>query len=292
MDPSPVTIIVPAYNEASHIGEVIQSLRKERPHDEILVIDDASQDDTGEKAKAQGARVIRHPNNLGYGGALKTGIRHAKNQTLVFFDADGQHDAREIEILLQGLSHSDMAVGARPKGSGALYRRSGKWFLHRVANYLVGRKIPDLNSGFRAIRRNLALQFIHLLPDSFSLTTTITLALIRSGYLIHYIPISYKKRVGTSTVSIRDFFKTLFLIVRMITLFAPLKIFMPISGLLILIAIPSLIWDLSQKNIGDTTVLLWIMAVVVFLFGLLADTVSLMSRKDFREVSDDFMEEG
>jgi hypothetical protein len=184
-----------------------------------------------------------------------------------------------------------MAVGARPRGSGAWGRRSGKWFLYRVANYLVGRKIPDLNSGLRAIRRTLALQFTHLLPNGFSLSTTLTLALFRSGYRVSYIPIEVQERVGKSTVSPVDFFKTLFLILRMITLFAPLRIFLPACGLLLIIGIPSLIWDLWHHNITDTTVLIWVMTLVIFLFGLLADTISLVSRKDFRISPDDMTKE-
>lgn len=292
MSRSPISIIVPAFNEEKSIAVVVDRLKSERPGDEILVIDDASRDKTAELAKAAGARVVRHPYNLGYGGALKTGIRHARNEILMFFDADDQHDPKDIGSIVKGLQNSDMAVGARPRSSGALYRRSGKWFLKRVANYLVGRSIPDLNSGLRAIRRNLALQFLHLLPDGFSLTTTITLALMRSGYMVTYVPIEYRERVGKSTVSFKDFFKTLFLIVRMITLFAPLKIFMPVSGILILIGLPFLIYDLFQQNITDTTVLLWLMGLVIFLFGLLADTISLVSRKDFRNIPDEYIEEG
>jgi hypothetical protein len=160
-----------------------------------------------------------------------------------------------------------------------------------VANYLVGRKIPDLNSGLRAIRRSLALQFTHLFPNGFSLSTTLTLALYRSGYRISFVPIEVEKRVGKSTVSPKDFFKTLFLILRMITLFAPLRIFLPICGLLLLIAVPSLLWDLWHRNITDTTVLIWLMTLLIFLFGLIADTLALVSRKDFRNLPDDFTEE-
>lgn len=283
---TPISILIPAFNEEKSITRVVERLKTSRPEDEILVIDDASTDRTAELAESAGARVIRHHFNLGYGGALKTGVRHARHEILMFFDADDQHDPKFITPIVEALGEADMAVGARPKGSGSLHRRSGKWFLRKVANYLVGQPIPDLNSGLRAIRKNLAIQFLHLLPNSFSLTTTLTLALLRSGYQAVYVPIEVRDRIGKSTVSLGDFFRTLFLIVRMITLFAPLKIFMPAAALLIAIAIPFLIYDLSQKNITDTTVLLWIMGLVIFLFGLLADTISLISRKDFRNVPD------
>ncbi len=291
MSSTAVSILVPAYNEEKAITQVIERLKKMRPNDEILVIDDASRDRTGELARQAGARVIRHPYNLGYGGALKTGIRHARHEHLLFFDADDQHDPEDIQPLVDALRNTDMVVGARPKGSGALYRRSGKWFLLKVANYLVGRSIPDLNSGLRAIRRRVALQFIHLLPDGFSLTTTITLALMRSGYMVQYIPIRVQPRIGHSTVSLKDFFRTLFLILRMITLFAPLKIFLPVSGALALIGIPTLLYDLWKGNIGDVTVLLWVMSLLMFVFGLLADTLSLVSRKDFQNIPQDLLEE-
>lgn len=275
MSPPPATVIIPAYNEDKSIGQVVSSLRSERPNDEILVINDGSTDQTATIAREAGARVLNHPFNMGYGGAIKTGIRHARHEFLLFFDADGQHDPKDLARLQQELTHCDMAVGARPKGTGTLQRRSGKWFLNKVANYLVGRVIPDLNSGLRAIRRTLALQFLHLLPNGFSLSTTLTLALHRSGFMISYIPIQVQERLGKSTVSPKDFFKTFFLILRMITLFAPLKIFLPAVGILLVFGIPSLIWDLIHHNIADTTVLIWLMALVVFLFGLLADTISL-----------------
>lgn len=291
METPAATIIIPAFNEAEVIERVISGIREACPGGEILVVNDGSSDSTESGARRAGARVISHPFNMGYGAALKTGIRHARGTALVFFDADGQHDPKDIPRLLEALKHCEMAVGARPKGSGAWGRRSGKWFLHRVANYLVGRSIPDLNSGLRAIRRPLALQYLHLFPNGFSLTTTITLALFRGGYRVDYIPIEVQRRVGTSTVSPKDFFKTLFLILRMITLFAPLKIFLPACALLLLIGIPSAIWDLWHRNITDTTVLIWVMALVIFLFGLLADTISLVSRKDFRSSPDEFTEE-
>jgi len=293
MSPSSVSILIPAFNEEAAIGGVVERLKQIRPNDEILVIDDASTDHTSERAKAAGAHVVKHLHNLGYGGALKTGIRHAKGDVLVFFDADDQFDAEDIAPLVHALESCDMAVGERPKGSGALGRRSGKWFLYRVANYLVGYEIPDLNCGLRAMRRDLALQFLHLLPNGFSLTTTITLASMRSGYQVDYLPIKLRSRsTGQSRVSPGDFFRTMLLIIRMIALFAPLKIFLPCSALLALMAIPFTIHDFLHVNIGDTTVLLWLAALVVFFFGLLADTVALVSRQGQGKVAPPPVERG
>jgi len=289
---APITIIIPAYNEEKSIASVLARLKAARPQDELLVIDDASKDRTAELAAAAGARVIRHHFNTGYGGALKTGIRHASHSVLVFFDADDQHDPDDIQNIVNALEVCDMAVGARPKGSGALYRRSGKWLLHRAANYLVGRDIPDLNSGLRAIYRDYAQQFLHLLPNGFSFTTTITLAMMRSGFQVDYVPISIKSRIGKSTVSLKDFFRTLFLIIRMTTLFAPLKIFLPLSLALFALAIPSIAWDIYHRNITDTSVLLGIMSIFIFLFGLLADMVALVSRRDMVNSGDHLKKEG
>ncbi|MFO1462218.1 MAG: glycosyltransferase family 2 protein [bacterium] len=293
MSASRVSILIPAFNEAAAIGSVVAQLKQARPHDEILVIDDASTDGTAEQAKAAGAHVVRHFHNLGYGGALKTGIRHAEGEILVFFDADDQFDPSDIAALVAALDECDMAVGERPKGSGALSRRSGKWFLYKVANYLVGFDIPDLNCGLRALRRDLALQFIHLLPNGFSLTTTLTLAAIRSGYQVEYLPVKLRSRTtGRSLVSPGDFFRTMLLIVRMIALFAPLKIFLPASLALGLLAVPFSVYDILHFNIGDTTVLLWLAAMVVFFFGLLADTVALVSRQGQGKVSSPPVERG
>ncbi|HEX5033595.1 MAG TPA: glycosyltransferase family 2 protein [bacterium] len=283
---SPSSIIIPAYNEEAAIASVIEQVRRARPDDEILVVDDASTDRTAELASAAGAHVIRHRHNLGYGGSLKTGIRHARHETVVFFDADDQFYPEDIGKLVEALGDADMAVGERPQGSGALSRRSGKWFLYKVANYLVGYQIPDLNCGLRALRRDLAAQFLHLLPNGFSLTTTITLAAIRSGYQVNYLPIRLKERTtGKSRVSIRDFFRTMLLIVRMIALFAPLRIFIPASAFLAAVAVPCLVYDIFHRDIGDTTVLLWLASMMLFVFGLLADTVALVSRQGTREIS-------
>ena len=277
------TIIIPAYNEAAVIEAVVNKLRAARPHDEILVIDDGSNDATAPLAQKAGARVIHHKYNMGYGASLKTGMRHAASDTLVFFDGDGQHNPQDIQKLIDQLESNDMVVGARPKGSGAISRRSGKWFLYRVAEYLVGRKIPDLNSGLRTLRRSLALELIHLLPNGFSLTTTITLAMMSLGYQVEYVPIQIQERSGKSTVSIRDFFRTIMLILRMITLFAPLKIFIPTAITLAFIAIPSLTYDLLHTNISDTTVVLWLFCLIIFLFGLLADSISVANRKGTKQ---------
>ncbi|HEX7593472.1 MAG TPA: glycosyltransferase family 2 protein, partial [Anaerolineae bacterium] len=234
---SKISIIIPAYNEEASIGGVLDGLRDWRDRAEIIVVDDASTDRTAEIAKAAGVRVIRHLHRKGYGAGLKTGIRAAAGDIVVMMDADSEHNAAQIQNLLDNFGDNDMVVGARGKGSHApLLRRPGKWLLSQVANYLAQTTIPDLNSGFRAFRKEIALRFLHILPNGFSFTTTLTLALFKEGYNTAYVPITTTPRVGTSTVNpIRDGINTLMLIIRIIALFDPIKVFLPTSLALFLI---------------------------------------------------------
>lgn len=225
-----VTLIIPAMNEEKGVSAVIerataafQSVRALEPNKwEILLIDDGSTDKTGDAASAAGATVIRHRENLGYGAALKTGLRRARFDTIVISDADGTYPVEEIPVLLDMLGPCDMAVGSRT-GENVnipLVRRPAKWLLKMTAQFLAGRKIPDLNSGLRAFRRHEAMQFMTLYPSGFSFTTTITLAYLSSDLLVHYHPINYHPRTGHSKIRpIRDT-KNLFLtVVRSILFF-------------------------------------------------------------------------
>ncbi|MEW5720550.1 MAG: glycosyltransferase family 2 protein, partial [Chloroflexota bacterium] len=237
---SPISIIIPVYNEEAVIGSVLEGLRDWRARAEIIVIDDASTDRSAEIAERAGVRVLRHRINKGYGAALKTGIRAASGDIIVMMDADGEHSAAQIQCLLDAMSDNDMVVGARSKGSHApLLRRPGKWILSKVANYLAQANIPDLNSGFRAFRKDVAKLFLHILPNGFSFTTTLTLALLKEGHNIAYVPITTTARVGSqSTVNpIRDGINTLMLIIRIIALFDPIKVFLPTSIALFLLGI-------------------------------------------------------
>ncbi len=283
---SEITIIIPAYNEEASIAGVLESLREWGARAEIIVIDDASTDRTAAIAETTGVRVIKHLHNKGYGAALKTGIRAATGDIVVMMDADSEHNAEQIQRLLDALGDYDMVVGARGKGSNApLLRRPGKWILSKVANYLAQTKIPDLNSGLRAFRREVAILFLHLLPNGFSFTTTLTLALFKEGYNIVYVPIVTRARVGSSTVNpIRDGINTLMLIVRVVALFDPLRVFFPTSIALFLIGIAYWIWDVVSRarlNIPSGAVVLLVSAVIVFMFGILADQVSAIRREKY-----------
>lgn len=287
-----VTIIIPAYNEEASIGGVLQGLDAWRERAEIIVIDDASTDRTAEIAQAAGVRVMRHLHNKGYGAGLKTGIRAAVGDIVVMMDADSEHDAAQISLLLDHLGDNDMVVGARGKGSHApLLRRPGKWLLSQVANYLAQANIPDLNSGFRACRKDVALRFLHILPNGFSFSTTLTLALFKEGYNTAYVPITTTPRVGTSTVNpIRDGINTLMLIIRIIALFDPIKVFLPTSLLLFLIGL--VYWIASGVfrfnahiepafHIPTGAMFMLVSSVIVFMFGILADQVSAIRREKY-----------
>jgi glycosyltransferase involved in cell wall biosynthesis len=287
-----VSIVIPAYNEAQSLGRVLRelgALALAGGH-ETLVVDDGSTDGTAQAAEAQtGVRVLRHKHNRGYGAALKTGIRAARGEIVVLLDSDGQHAPADVPRLLAALdAETDMVVGARASASQVPWqRRPGKALLGWIANYLAGQRIPDLNSGFRAIRRRVIRRFFHILPNGFSFSTTSTLALLKGGYEVAYVPIVAAPRVGTSQVSIvRDGLQTLLLIVRTIALFDPLKVFVPASLLQLAVGLGYIVYETIDKasvKIAPGAQVLLVAALLSFLFGILADQVSelrLSARSD------------
>lgn len=277
-----VTIIIPAHNEEEGISDVITQLKELSGNYEILVVDDGSTDTTHKLASETGVKVIRHPYNKGYGAALKTGIRNAKTDIVLFMDADGQHQPSDIEKLIPYIGEYDMVVGARTKKSKiSLLRRPGKKILSITANYLTGMKIPDLNSGFRALKKSVALEFMHILPNSFSFSTTITLALVNSGYSVKYISIEALERVGTSKIKpFRDGFRFIILIIRTVVLFNPLKVFLPVSAVLFIVGFFELIREIIVYfDIWTMPILLILSAILIFFFGILADQISSLRRE-------------
>lgn len=281
---SAVTIVIPAFNEEQSIPGVLHDLNAWAQRGaEIIVVDDGSTDNTARVASDAGARIIRHRHNKGYGASLKAGIRAAQREIVVTFDADGQFDPNDIAKLVDALEDTDMAVGVRPHGAGSpTIRKPGKWLLSQTANYLAQTKIPDLNCGFRALRVETAKRFLNLLPNGFSFTTTITLAMFKDGYNVSYLPITVRPRAaGKSSVRVADGFNTLLLIIRIIALFDPLKVFLPASALLFFLG--AFYWlidsiSLHRLNIPSGAVILLVSAVMVFMFGILADQVSAIRR--------------
>ncbi len=282
------SVIIPTYNEREGIPQVIeslQSLRKKHGNQwEIIIVDDGSTDGTPELIKnLHDIVLVRHPFNRGYGAAIKTGIRHAKYNTLIISDADGTYPVHDIPRLLAQLSKSDMVVGARGNNDSniPLARRPAKWMLNKLANYLTGIKIPDLNSGLRAMKKDVVMKFIHLLPDGFSFTTTITLAMLTNDYAVEFIPIEYKMRSGRSKIRpIRDTLNFLQLIIRTVLYFDPLKIFLPMSAFFFIASIAVLILSylFTPKIMDITTVILFISGVQILAIGMIADLIDKRNR--------------
>lgn len=277
-----VTVIIPAYNEQEGLSKTLQGLMPGAREMgwEVIVVDDGSTDRTMEVANSNGAKVIRHPENKGYGAALKTGIRNASNEIIVMMDSDGQHNFEQIVSLLEHVDRYDMVVGARRKSSGI--RAPGKKLLSLVANYLAGVKISDLNSGIRAFRRDTMKSFLHFCPNTFSFTTTITLAYLREGYSIKYVPIDVEPRIGrrSSVKFFRDGYKTLLLIIRVIVLFNPLKVFVPASiALFLLGAIFTVYGIVAFGRAPNMGVLAILSSIILFFMGVLADQISAIRRE-------------
>ena len=279
------SIIIPAFREEGAIREVasqaLLAAGKITNHFELIVVDDGSDDRTAELSKEAGALVISHPYNKGYGAALKSGIRAAKGRTVIFMDADGQHRGEDIARILAERDRYDMVVGARKGMAGSpLWRKPGKTVLRWVVNHLVGRNVPDFNSGFRAIDRRLALRILPLMPNGFSFSTTSTIACFRGGFNVGYVPIDVAPRqAGVSSVTASDGFRTLLLIIRLVTIFAPLRVFLPIS-IATFVAGSTFIAH-SYLTAGEASVkgiLMVLASLNFFLFGILMDQVSALRR--------------
>ena len=280
-DRQKISIIVPAFNEAQGIESTLKGLTAFTADKgwEIIVINDGSTDATLEILNTISAiKIISHPYNRGYGASLKTGIRNASGDIVVFFDSDGQHNPEDIPGLLQKLPEFDMVVGRRDKGSKQGWlRRPGKWILGKVANFLSEHKIPDLNSGLRAIKKNIILELLEIFPDGFSFSTTSTIALFKLGYNVTYVPISVKQRVGKSTVrQVKHGPETLLLILRLISLFSPLRIFINVAAVLFIVGAGYQTEEIIRRGFHfvNGAMLLIIASILIFLFGLIADQLS------------------
>ncbi len=278
--PMGVSIVMPAHNEEMGISSSVRDLRTVmdglgRSY-EILVVDDGSTDRSAELARQAGATVLSLPRRIGYGGALKAGIARAAHDTIVITDADGTYPAEAVPTLLGFAPDYDMVVGARVGKDVHIpfSRRPAKWVLGRLAGYLAGQHIPDLNSGLRVVRRRLVERFDHLLPSGFSFTTSITLAALCSDALVYYHPIDYRPRLGESKVRAMHAFDFLMLILRTVVFFNPLKVFLPLGGVLFLVGFGKFLWDLFIGDFSDTVVMGFLGAVIVWCVGLLSDQIA------------------
>lgn len=275
-----VSVIIPAFNEADTIVDIIEKIKSSLgniPH-EILVIDDGSHDETANLAEQAGARVSRHPYNIGNGAAIKTGIRHAHGEILVMLDADGQHPPEDIPRLLEKVGPYDMAVGARTSDSDTdIHRDFGNKVYNLLASYISETKIEDLTSGFRAIKADVARRFVYLLPNRFSYPTTITLGTLRSGRSLIYVPVKGRRRTGKSNIRVlRDGFRFLIIILRIATIYSPLKIFIPASALMFLTGFGYGLFKVIflHTRYGPTSAMLMTVSVVIFMVGLVSEQIA------------------
>ena len=276
-----LSIIIPAKNESGAIAGLITDIRRLHPDVEILVVDDGSEDDTAELAETAGATVLRHPISLGNGAAIKAGARAATGDTLVMMDGDGQHQAEDIARLVAKLDEGfDMAIGARDSGSHAGVGRLAANGLYNVfASMISGHRILDLTSGFRASRAEYFKRFLYLLPNGFSYPTTITMAFLRSGFPVTFVPIKALQRTGKSHIRpIRDGLRFLAIIFKIATLYAPLKVFLPISGLFFVSGIGYYAYTfVTQGRFTNMSMLILSASVIVFLIGLISEQITALT---------------
>jgi glycosyltransferase involved in cell wall biosynthesis len=283
--PPELAVILPAFNEIGGIAETLARVRDVLAglncSSEIIVVDDGSTDGTGDKARALNAKVLVHPYNRGYGAALKTGILATQAELVMIMDADCTYPPDAIPRLLSNAQGADMVVGARELTStGVVWvRRPAKWLLNRLASYLVGRHVPDLNSGQRVMKRSTVLRYMHLCPEGFSFTSTITLAMMSNGHLVLWEPIEYSQRKGDSKIRPSHFAGFVLLVVRAIVLFNPLKVFLPLGAGLFVIGIGKLVQDIVLENLSETAVMAFLAAIVVWSVGLLADMIARLQVK-------------
>lgn len=278
---APVSIIIPAFNEERAIGAVVTEVRdllhEQGIEVEVLVVDDGSTDGTAHAAGMAGARVIQHRSNRGYGAALKTGIAAAAHQVIGIIDADGTYPAVHLPELIAGLEHADMVVGSRT-GTNVripLQRRPAKWMLNHLANYVTGTRIPDINSGLRVFHRDVVMQYFPILPDQFSFTTTITIAMHCDKYAVGYVPIDYRERQGTSKIVPWDAGTFAILILRMAMLFRPLRVFLPLVGMCLIAGTVKMSIDMVRDpNISASALLAFLTALQLLLIGMLGDAMT------------------
>jgi glycosyltransferase involved in cell wall biosynthesis len=278
-DPSTTSIVVPAFQEASAIGAVVGALEAAGPWHEIIVVDDGSSDETGARATAAGATVLRHPYNKGNGAAVKTGVRHATGEHVLIVDGDGQHRPADARRLVERLGEYDLVVGARRSATQATtWRRAGNAALNWLASYLTDRAIPDLTSGFRAAKLARLREFLHLVPNGFSTPTTTTLAFIKAGYSVDFVPIEAERRQGRSKIKFaRDGVKFFLILLKIVTIFSPLRVFVPVSVITFVAGSLYALWTIyTQSHITNSSVLLIMLAVVIFLVGLVSEQISAL----------------
>jgi len=279
-----ISIIIPACNEEDGLRKILPRLVELYRDAEILVVNDGSSDATEAVCLEHGVRVLNRPARTGNGAAIKAGTRAAKGDILVFMDADGQHDPDEIQALLAEFDRGyDMVIGARTAGAHAgLPRRAANGVYNILATWITSHPVPDLTSGFRAVRAEKFREFLHLLPNGFSYPTTITMAFFRSGYTVSYVKVTVLRRVGTSHIRpVRDGIRFLLIIFKIGTLYTPLKFFVPISFLIFSTGLGYYLYTfVTQGRLTNMSVLLFMTAILVFFIGIVSEQLTMLFYRD------------
>jgi glycosyltransferase involved in cell wall biosynthesis len=270
-------VVIPAFNEAGAITAVVDAIKSAGSWHEVIVVDDGSTDATSALARGAGAMVVKHPYNKGNGAAVKSGIRRATGEYVLIVDGDGQHQPGDALRLIERLGEYDLVIGARASATQATFaRRAGNGTLNWFASYLTGTEIRDLTSGFRAARREHLMEFLHLLPNGFSTPTTTTLAFMKAGYSVRFEPVEAARRRGASKIRLGADGVSFFLILlKVITIFSPLRIFLPISLSAFAVGAAYAAWTIAtQSHVTNSSVLLILLSVVIFLVGLISEQIS------------------
>ncbi len=275
-----VSIIIPVYNEAGIIENIVSDIKALYPAYEIIVINDGSTDNTAAEAQRAGAKVFSHPYNIGNGAAIKSGIRVATGDILVFMDGDGQHNPEDIANLLEFMPEFDMVVGARSMGDQAsLGRALGNKAYNWFASYVAKFPIKDLTSGFRAVKSNIAKSFVYLLPNTYSYPATITLGVLRSGMSVKYVPIKMRKRTtGKSNIKlIQDGARFFMIIIRICTLYSPMRVFLPVSFTMFFLGVANYIYTyLTRSRFTNMSVFMFVAAIIIFMMSLISEQICQM----------------
>ena len=279
-----ISVVIPAKNEARNLEKLLPKIQEELPGVEIIVVNDGSTDDTDEVVKEANVRCVTHEYSLGNGAAIKSGARAAKGEVIVFMDGDGQHDPGQIRLLLEKIDlGADLVVGARHSGGQANIGRSlANKFYNWFASLITGFKIQDLTSGFRAVNANKFRQFLNLLPNGFSYPTTSTMAFLRSGYRVKFVPIEVAKREGKSHLRpIRDGIRFLLIIFKVATLYSPLKVFVPLAAICFALGLSRYGYTYWYSGtFTNMSALLMVAAVQIFLIGLVSEQITSLIYKD------------
>ena len=275
-----ISIVIPVFNEASNLATLVGKIHDlQLARSEIIIVDDGSTDGSAEIALNAGASVIRHPYNIGNGAAVKAGIRAARGKFILLMDGDGQHKPEDIRKLLDEAGKYHMVVGARAKGSKLRFHRyAANQLYNLLASYVTRFKVQDLTSGFRVLSRRDALSFIDLLPNTFSYPTTLTLAFLRSGFTVKYVPIQTLYRAGQSKISlITDGIRFLLIITKIATLFSPFRVFLPVSVFFFLAGLGNYIHTYAtQGRFTNMSVFMFTTAVIIFMLGLVSEQIALL----------------